>query len=107
MTEATYKMRQVATLSVPPVSEVVLEWEPTLKKAITKRYQDGRILSLLVENDVLTQKSMTFKWPWDIERLKEEVSGGGEIKFQYWNGGGIDVALTWFGSYLLSMFPTF
>ena len=101
MSNNIYSYKSVAPFSTPPVSEVVLEWDPCVIKAVTKRYTDGRILTLLVENDDCVEKSLSYKWKWDVKRLKNEAVSGAEIHFEQWEGGGIDVSLTYFGTYLV------
>jgi hypothetical protein len=46
----------------PPVSMVVLETSPKVKKCNTKRYPDGRTLSLLLVDEVIIKKSVAFSW---------------------------------------------
>jgi hypothetical protein len=39
----------------------------------------------------------------DYERIKEEKDNekGGDVSFKHWEKGGLDVGLTYFGSYLI------
>jgi hypothetical protein len=78
---------------------VILSKNP-VKKAITKRYPDGRTLTLVVEDDKLVEKMMTFRWDWDYEKVREEKEKGATVSFKYWVKGGLDVGLSYFGSYL-------
>jgi predicted GIY-YIG superfamily endonuclease len=54
------------------VSMVVLERKPQDKKAVTKRYPDGRTLSLLIVKEKLAKKSMAYRWDWDLDLLEKE-----------------------------------
>jgi hypothetical protein len=85
----------------PPLEIVVLQTNPTEKKTLTKRYLDGRVLTLLVEDNRLLEKSLTFYVRWDYRRIEEEKKEGRSISFMYWEKGGLEVALTFFGSYLV------
>ena len=101
MNNNLYSYKSVAPFSIPPVSEVVLEWEPRVIKSVTKRYPDGRILTLLIDNDDCVEKSLSYKWKWNMIRLKEEAVSGASINFEEWEEGGISVSLTYFGTYLV------
>jgi hypothetical protein len=50
----------------------LLETSPRMVKAITKKYDDGRILSLHVVDDVVIEKSLTYALTWDYTLLKKE-----------------------------------
>jgi hypothetical protein len=65
-----------------PLSVVLLETKPVVKQIVTKRYPDRWTLSLLVVNEKLVEKSMTFGWEWDIEEIKEEKEKGAEVSFK-------------------------
>jgi hypothetical protein len=56
----------------PPISIVVLKTKRNVKKLVTKRYPDGLTLSLLVLNDKLVEKSLTFCWDWECKLIREE-----------------------------------
>jgi hypothetical protein len=86
--------------SPPPVSVALLSKCP-VKKAITKRYKDGRTLTLVVDDDELIEKMMTFRWEWDYEKVREELVKGETVNFKHWKKGGLDVGLTFFGSYMI------
>jgi hypothetical protein len=97
------KMEGLAEENVPaPLDIVVLQTEPAEKKSLTKRYLDGRVLTLLVDDDRLLEKSLTFDVRWDYNRTEKEREEGRSISFEYWEKGGLEVALTFFGSYLIS-----
>jgi hypothetical protein len=49
----------------------------------------------------LVEKSLTYRWEWDYERIKEEEDKGGDVSFKWWKKGGLDVGLIYFGSYLI------
>jgi hypothetical protein len=85
----------------PPVSMVVLETSPKVKKYITKRYPDGRTLSLLLVDEVIVEKSLAFSWNWDYAEIEKEKDKGGDISFKYWEKGGLEASLTYFGTYLV------
>jgi hypothetical protein len=82
-----------------PISVVILSKSP-VKKAITKRYPDGRTLTLVVNDDKLVEKMMTFRWGWDYKTVREEKEKGATVSFKYWVKGGLDVGLSYFGTYL-------
>jgi hypothetical protein len=52
----------------------------------------------------LIEKSLTYCWSWNYERIREEKDKGADIRFKYWEKGGLDVGLTYFGTYLGKMF---
>jgi hypothetical protein len=71
-----------------------------LKKSVTKRYPDGWTLSLLVVDNKLVEKSLTFRWDWDYDLIEKEKEKGKGVSFKFWTKGGLEVSLTYFGSYL-------
>jgi hypothetical protein len=79
---------------------VVLETDPNVLKSLTKRYTDGRTLSLLVVDNKLVEKSLTFHWDWDYGLIEKENKKGTGVSFKYWAKGGLEVSLTYFGSHL-------
>jgi hypothetical protein len=83
----------------PPLSIVILSKFP-VKKAITKRYPDGHTLTLVVHDDKLVEKMMTFRWDWDYETVREEKEKRVTVSFKYWVKGGLDVGLSYFETYL-------
>jgi hypothetical protein len=86
----------------PPVlSMVVLATSPHVKKCITKRYPDGRTLSLTVVDDVLIEKSVAFSWTWNYAEIEKQNEEGADIRFKYWEKGGLEASLTYFGTYLV------
>jgi hypothetical protein len=90
----------------PAISVVVLSNSPTVKKTITKRCPDGRVLTLLVEDDKLLEKSMTFNVDWDYDVLEKELDKGSSISFNHWEKAGLQVALTFFGDHLVGKMIT-
>jgi hypothetical protein len=44
------------------------------------------------------EKSITFDVRWDYNRIEKERKEGKNISFEYWEKGGLEVALTFFGS---------
>jgi hypothetical protein len=83
----------------PPFTVEVLRKDP-VKKAITKRYPDGRTLTLVVDDDQLVEKMMTYRWEWDYDKVREEKNKGESVTFKYWVKGPLDVGLSYFGTYL-------
>jgi hypothetical protein len=90
----------------PRVSVILLSRNPTVKKTITKRYPDGRVLSLLVEDEKLLEKSMTYKVNWDYDELEKEKHKGNSISFNFWEKAGLEVSLTYFGDHLVGKMVT-
>jgi hypothetical protein len=92
--------------SLPQVKEKPLRpktgWptDPNVKQSLTKRYPDGRTLTLLVVDDKLVEKSLTFRWDWDYDLIEKDKEKGKGASFNYWAKGGLEVSLTYFGSYL-------
>jgi hypothetical protein len=58
-------------------------------------------LSLLVEDNELVEKSLTFSWPWGYDLIEEENKKGKSISFKYWEKGGLEVGMPFFGTYLV------
>jgi hypothetical protein len=44
---------------------------------------------------------MTVGREWDFEEIKEEKEKGAEVSFKYWEKGGLELGLTYFGTYLV------
>jgi hypothetical protein len=84
----------------PGVSIVILKTNPNERKSITKRYPDGRTLTLLVIDDRLVEKSLTFHWEWDYELIREEKERGKSVSFKFWKKGELELGLSYFGNYL-------
>jgi hypothetical protein len=84
----------------PRVSIVILKTNPNERKSITKRYPDGRTLTLLVIDDRLVEKSLAFCWDWDYELIREEKERGKSVSFKFWKKGELEVGLSYFGTYL-------
>jgi hypothetical protein len=93
--------RATAANPMSGVSMHVLETEPNVKKSIVKQYPDGRTLSLLVVDEKLVEKSLTFRWDWDLNLVSEEEKKRKSINFKCWANGGLEVQLTYFGDYLI------
>jgi hypothetical protein len=92
-----------------PINVVVLSSTPTVKITITKRYPDGRVLSLLVEENKLLEKMMRFNIDWDYDMLEEEKEKGKSIRLRSWRKAGLEISLTNFGFFLVGkmiMFET-
>jgi hypothetical protein len=88
---------------VPPnPSMVVLERHPNVVKAVTKRYDDGRELNFTLVDDKIVQKILTYKTRFDWAEVKRQKEKGKVVNFQYWEKNGLEVGLTFFGSYLIS-----
>jgi hypothetical protein len=64
-------------MAPPPFTIEILRKDP-VKKAITKRYPDGRTLTLVVDDDQLVEKMMTYRWEWDYDKVREEKKQGRE-----------------------------
>jgi hypothetical protein len=76
------KMEGLAEENIPaPLEIVVLQTEPTEKKWLTKRYLDGRVLTLLVDDDRLLEKSLTFDVRWGYNHIEKERKEGRSISF--------------------------
>jgi hypothetical protein len=57
-------------------------------------------LTLVVDDDQLVEKMMTYRWEWDYEKVREEKDKGESVSFKYWVKGPLDVGLSYFGTYL-------
>jgi hypothetical protein len=75
---------------------VILETKPKERKSITKIYPDGRTLTLLVIDDKLVEKSLTFCWDWNYELIREEKERGKTVSFKFWKKGELEVGLSYF-----------
>ena len=85
-------------------ARVVVEGLDDGKKYVTKRYPDGRCLSMLVLNESVLEKHMTYKLDWDLKELKKEKDRGvEEVRFEYWEKGGLEVGHSYYGSYLIGV----
>jgi hypothetical protein len=88
---------------VPPNPRmVVLERHPHVVKAVTKCYDDGRELNLTLVDGKIVEKIMSFKLKFDFDEIKREKEKGKGVSFQHWEKDGLEVGLTFFGSYLIS-----
>lgn len=85
----------------PPVTIDVLETAPRVIKCVTKRYTDGRTLTLLLVDEKIVEKSLTYRHALDFAKINIEKEKGATISFKYWVKGGLDVSLTYFGAYLI------
>ena len=98
--------RQPAGTVAPSVVEECLDAERT-SKCLTKRYADGRGLTILVVDDVIIEKSLTYYVEWDLEKMTKEKENGVEsVRYRYYEKGGFEVGLTYFGSVLIGMMST-
>jgi hypothetical protein len=86
-------------LSDPSI--VVLETHPEVRKAVTRKHWDGRVLSLDVVSDMIVEKMMTYEVPFVYEELKKEKEEGAKVSFKYWEKNGLEVNLTYFGGSLV------
>jgi hypothetical protein len=87
---------------IPTVRVELLETTPERVKCITKSYQDGRTLSLHVVDDVILAKRMSFPIRRDPNVMKEERRKGGQVSFKWFERNGLEVRLTYYGTYLVS-----
>jgi hypothetical protein len=88
---------------VPPNPRmVVLERHPHVVKAVTKRYDDGRELNLTLVDGKIVEKIMSFRLKFDYDKIKSEKEKGEGVRFQHWEKNGLEVGLTFYGSYLIS-----
>jgi hypothetical protein len=106
-----YHFRKVALgngISVPAarVRVEVLELTPQCVKSISKNYEDGRILSLQVVDEILVEKSMTYTWAWDYDVLERERKGGATVGFKFYEKNGLEVGMTYYGTYLVGKMIT-
>jgi hypothetical protein len=79
-------------------SIVVIETQPQVRKAVTRKYSDGRVLSLDVVGEKIVEKMMSYKIPFVYEDLKKEKEEGAKVSFKYWVKNGLEVNLTYFGT---------
>jgi hypothetical protein len=86
-------------LSNPSI--VVLETHPEVRKAVTRSYSDGRVLSLDAVSDKIVEKMMTCKGPFVYEELKKQKEEGAKVSFKCWEKNGLEVNLTCFGGFLV------
>ena len=79
----------------------------TNNKLITKKYSDGRTLTMSLVNDIIVEKHMTFNKPWDLDAMmREKEKGVDGVSFQYWEKRGLAVLKTLYGSYLVGLLFT-
>jgi hypothetical protein len=73
-------------------------------QVVTKRYEDERILQMHVVDGVIVEKSMTFKWDWDMPIIKQQKENGADkMNYRHYAKAGFEVDLTYFGTYLVGM----
>jgi hypothetical protein len=89
-----------------PVKYEILETDPNLVESITKKFEDGRSLSLHVVDGNVIEKSFTYSWAWDFEAIRREKDKGAKVKFKWWKKDGIEVDMTYYGSYLVGKMVT-
>jgi hypothetical protein len=94
-------IRVPAGTKTPSVDVVVLEDSPQVKKVVTKRYPDGRTLSLFLVDEKIVEKSLTYRSDFNLVAMKAEREKGGLVTFKYWQKGGLEVSLTYFGPCLV------
>ena len=77
------------------------------RKSVTKKYKDGRSLSMLVVNDEILEKHMTYKMQWDlVEMRKVFEKGEGAVSFKYWEKRGLSVLKSFYGTHLVGLMMT-
>jgi hypothetical protein len=81
-------------------SIVVLEMHPEVRKAVTRKCSDGRVLSLDAVSGEIVEKMMTHEVPFVCEELKKEKAEGAKVSFKHWEKNGLEVNLTHFGGSL-------
>jgi hypothetical protein len=83
-------------------------WKHNQKKKICHEKVPGWLclVSLLIEDDQLLEKSLIFSWPWDYDLIEKENENGKSISFKYWEKGGLEVGLTYFKTYLVGKMYT-
>jgi hypothetical protein len=86
-------------LSKPSI--VVLETHPEVRKAVTRKCSDGRVLSLDVVSDKIVEKMMTYEVPFVYEDLEKEKEEGAKVSFKHWEKNGLEMNLTCFGGSLV------
>ena len=90
-----------------PLVDVVDLDENEDRKCVTKRYPDGRSLSMLVIDDEIIEKHMTYKMLWDLgEMRKVQEKGEGEVSFKYWEKRGLSVLKSFYGTCLVGLMFT-
>ena len=90
----------------PGVETEYLDEEES-SKCVRKTYEDGRTLTILEVDKVIIEKSMTYKWDWDMAEIKKEKEKGvDEVSCRYFAKGGLEIGLTYFGEYLIGRMAT-
>jgi hypothetical protein len=87
---------------IPEVRVEVVESHPEVVKSVTKRCVDGRTLFLHVVDDVIKEKHLNYSWPWDYDALKQEKEKGGKVSFKCFERHGLEIGLTYYGTYLVT-----
>jgi hypothetical protein len=85
----------------PPPGVTIVDENET-EKCVTKRYPDGRTLTMVVVDGVVVEKHMSYKILWDLDAMrKEEAKGVNSVSFKYWEKGGLSVNNSYYGTYLV------
>ena len=96
-----YLVTRTVEAALPPVSVVVVEREPQVIQSVTKRYLDGRTLSLWVVDDQLVYKNMSYKGEWEMERIMKEYDADSCINYKFYEMTDLVVRSSYLGTYLL------
>ncbi len=79
-------------------SAAVLERHPEVRKAVTSKHSDGRVLTLDAVADKIAEKMMTHDIPFVCDDLKKQKEEGATVSFEHWVKNGLEVNLTCFGT---------
>ena len=79
-------------------SVAVLERHPEVRKAVTRKQSDGRVLTLDAVADKIVEKMMTCDIPFVCDDLKKQKEEGATVSFKHWAKNGLEVNLTYFGT---------
>ena len=101
--DATQSLDEAGT-TPPLVGTVVVEGA---NKWVTKKYADGRSLTMSLVDGEIVDKHLTYKVTWDLEALKAEQEKGADgVSFKYWEKRGLSVLKSFYGTYLVGLMFT-
>lgn len=97
------------------VEEITSDESGRTRKILNMRFMESETMMRCVtvgcdENDKPIEKHVTYKFPWDIERVANEVEVGARVNFKYVTTARYERQWTYFGTYLIgqtvSIHPT-
>ena len=96
------------TIETHPVCRVDLVLgENGDKQCVTKKYPDGRSLTMSLVNGEIVEKHMTYKVLWDLEAIKKERDDGADgVSFKHWDLRGLAVLKSYYDTYLVGLMFT-